>query len=202
MSRTYFPNSEQFDLMNTNLAQIAAAVGAQVDISTWAGIQLAVRMGIAPQILPIGTQLQVNHSVYGNKLYDVVAHDYLKSIHDPNAHTMTLFSHDLLASLQFDSLEAFYYAEAALPAGTYNFTLATAYNQWAAGTYQFTTTQTLPVGGQFTISGYADAAMTTRKVYAFASRTTTTRLEECVITSGNEGTSLGTFAPDSKFALP
>ena len=194
--KIFFPNSQQFDLMNENLAKIAKAVGSQVDITTWAGIQKAVRAGIAPDILPVGTQLLVKHSVYGEHLYDVVAHDYLKSVHDENAHTMTLLCHDQIAAIQFDSMEAFYYAEAELPAGTYNFTLATAYSSWAAGTYQFTLTQALPKGGQLAISGYADAAMTSRQVRAYANQTTTTATESVAITSGNGGTSLGTFGTE------
>lgn len=197
MSKVFFPNSEQFDKMNENLEKIAKAVGSQVDLSTWGGIQKAVRAGIAPDILPVGTQLLVKHSVHGDMLYDVVAHDYLKSVHDENAHTMTLLCHDQLStSIQFDASEAFYYAENDLPAGTYNFTLSAAYSSWAAGTYQFTLTQTLPKGGQLCISGYADAAMTARTVKAYASRTTTTVAETCTITSGSGGTSLGTFGTE------
>ena len=193
MSRLYLPTKEQMDTMNENLAKIAKAVGSQVDISTWEGIQKAVRSGIAKDILPVGSQLAVNHSVYGTRLFDVVAHDYLKSVHDENAHTMTIQQHDLLPSTQFDAPEAFYYADAALAAGTYNFTLAEAYSSWAAGTYQFTLTQTLPQGGQLAISGYADAAMTSRQVRAYANQTTTTVTESVAITSGSGGTSLGTF---------
>ena len=50
--KIFFPNSGQFDKMNENLEKIAKAVGSQVDISTWGGIQKAVRAGIAPDILP------------------------------------------------------------------------------------------------------------------------------------------------------
>ena len=194
--KIFFPNSGQFDKMNENLEKIAKAVGSQVDISTWGGIQKAVRAGIAPDILPVGTQLLVHHNVYGDRLYDVVAHNYFKSVHNENAPTMTLLSHDNIAMAQFDSPEAFYYADAELPAGTYNFTLATAYSSWAAGTYQFTLTQALPKGGQLAISGYADAAMTSRQVRAYASRTTTAVTESVAITSGNAGTSLGTFGEE------
>lgn len=193
MSRLYLPTKEQMDTMNENLAKIAKAVGSQVDISTWEGIQKAVRSGIAKDILPVGSQLAVNHSVYGTRLFDVVAHDYLKSVHDENAHTMTIQQHDLLPSTQFDAPEAFYYAEAELPAGTYNFTLATAYSSWAEGTYQFTLTQAVPAGGQLAISGYADAAMTARQVRSYANRTTTTATESVAITAGSGGTNLGTF---------
>lgn len=198
--KIFFPNSEQFDKMNVNLEKIAKAVGSQVDISTWAGIQKAVRAGIAPDILPIGTQLKVNHSVYGEHLYDVVAHNYLKSAYDENAPTMTLLCHDQIGAFQFDSAEAFYYANAVLPAGTYNFTLSTAYSSWAAGTYQFTTTRQIPKGGQICINGYADIAMTSRKVTTYASQDATSPLETLTITSGSSGTSLGSFGAELNHA--
>lgn len=193
MSKLFLPTEEQMNVMNENLAKIAKAVGSQVDISTWAGIQKAVRSGIAKDILPVGTQLAVNHSVYGTRLFDVVAHDYLKSVHDENAHTMTIQQHDLLPGTQFDAPEAFYYAEAELPAGTYNFTLNTAYVSWAEGTYQFTLTKPVPKGGQLAISGYADAAMTARQVRSYANQTITTVTESVAIISGSGGTNLGTF---------
>lgn len=193
MSKLFLPTKEQMDVMNENLAKIAAAVGSQVDISTWEGIQKAVRSGIAKDILPVGTQLAVNHSVYGTRLFDVVAHDYLKSIHDENAHTMTIQQHDLLPGTQFDASEAFYYAEAELPAGTYNFTLATAYSSWAEGTYQFTLTNPVPKGGQLDISGYVDTAMTALQVRSYANQTTTSTTESVAITAGSGGTNLGTF---------
>lgn len=193
MSKLFLPTKEQMDVMNENLAKIAAAVGSQVDISTWEGIQKAVRSGIAKDILPVGTQLAVNHSVYGTRLFDVVAHDYLKSIHDENAHTMTIQQHDLLPGTQFDASEAFYYAEAELPAGTYNFTLVTAHNSWAEGTYQFTLTKPVPKGGQLDISGYVDTAMTALQVRSYANQTTTSTIESVAITAGSGGTNLGTF---------
>ena len=98
MSKIYLPHAEQFDLMNENLSKIANALAMDMDISTWAGIQKAVRVGVAPDLIPVGTQLAVDHSVYGTHLYDVVAHNYFKSAHDKNAHTMTLMCHDALGS--------------------------------------------------------------------------------------------------------
>ena len=193
MSRLFIPTKEQMDVMNENLAKIAKAVGSQVDISTWAGIQKAVRSGIAKDILPVGTQLAVNHSVYGTHLFDVVAHDYLKSVYDENAHTMTIQQHDLLTSIQFDAPEAFYYAEAELPAGTYNFTIATAFYHWVEGTYQFTLTKPVPKGGQLAISSHADVAMTALQVLSYANQTTMTTTESVAITAGSGGTNLGTF---------
>ena len=106
---------------------------------------------------------------------------------------------DTYKALVFDAPEAFYCHESdtALPAGTYNFTLAAAYSSWAAGTYQFTTTVALPKGGQFALSGNAGTALTSLKVlnltngYADASAA-----EQCTITAGSGGTSLGTFGTE------
>ena len=193
MSKLFLPTKEQMDVMNENLAKIAAAVGSQVDISTWEGIQKAVRSGIAKDILPVGSQLTVNHSVYGNRLFDVVAHDYLKSVHDENAHTMTIQQHDLLPGTQFDAPEAFYYAETQLAAGTYNFTID-GYNKWVAGTYQFTLTKAVPAGGQICVSGQYpyQGNIASAKVSTYSSRTSTTTIESVAITAGSGGTNLGT----------
>ena len=198
MSKLFLPTKEQMDVMNENLAKIAAAVGSQVDISTWEGIQKAVRSGIAKDILPVGTQLAVNHSVYGTRLFDVVAHDYLKSVHDENAHTMTIQQHDLLPGTQFDAPEAFYYAEAELPAGTHNFTIE-GYDKWVAGTYQFTLAQAVPTGGQICVSGKYphEGNITGAKVSTYSSRTSTTAIETVAITEGSGGTNLGTFGVGS-----
>lgn len=193
MSKIYLPHAAQIDEMNEYLSKIANALSSDIDLSTWAGIQKAVRIGVAPDLIPVGTQLVVNHSVYGDMLYDVVAHNYYKSAYDENAHTMTLMCHDTINAMQFDSPEAFYYAENDLPAGTYNVVLKEAYMSWSAGTYQFTLSKVLPKGGQLCISGYADTAITERSVKVYASRTTVEASEIVAITSGNGGTNLGTF---------
>ncbi len=193
MSKTYLPTSEQFDVTLSSIAKIAGVLGAKVDTSTWRGIQNAVKAGLAPQLFPIGTQLVVSHSVYGDMLYDVVAHDHYKSVKDENAHTMTLMCHDLLANMMYDMREAFYYAESELPAGTYSFTIPESYLSWEEGTYHFTLTQALPKGGQLTIDGSSSASITTYNVKSYADPITSTSLETVTISSGNSGTSLGTF---------
>ena len=193
MSRIYLPHADQFDLTNENLAKIANALAASIDLSTWAGIQKAVRVGVAPDLIPVGTQLKVTHSVYGDMLFDVVAHNHFKSAHDKNAHTMTLMSHDIIAAVQFDAREAFYYADDELPAGTYNFTLSKSESSWGAGTYMFNLQETLPKGGQLCIAGQTTDALTSCKVTAFINQNATSEAMVSDITLGNEGTSLGTF---------
>ena len=195
--KVFFPNSTQFDKMNENLEMIARAVGSLVDVSAWEGVRRAVKVGNAPNLFPIGTQLVVHHDVYGDMLYDVVAHDYFKSVHDDKAHTMTLMSRDLLPIMQFDGHEAFYYAETELPAGTYNFTLPKATGMWEQGTYQFTLTEPLPKGGQLMLNGYDDEPIignVTIDVYASGSATSATYT--CQINLGSGGTNLGNFGAE------
>lgn len=200
MSKIYLPHADQFDRMNENLMRIASAIGADMDVSTWVGIQKAVRVGVAPNLIPVGTQLSVNHSVYGDMLFDVVAHNHFKSAYDENAHTMTLMCHDIIAKLQYDAPEAFYCATAELPVGTYNFTVANTYEQWAAGTYQFTLTRALPVGGRLCINSKSNTAMTSCRVLTYESGTSTSVIEDLPITSGNGGSSLGTFGKELNHA--
>ena len=166
----------------------------------WAEVQSIVQSGNAATEFPIGTQFKVQHSVHGEHLYDVVAHDYLKKSDDESAHTMTLLCHDALNSYQFDAREAFYYADQELAAGTYNFTIATTISSWAAGTYQFTLTQALPAGGQLGLSGYYSTALTSLTVKSYESPKATTAIESVVITAGSEGTSLGTFGVELNHA--
>ena len=193
MSKIYLPTSEQMDETLANLDKIAGALGSKIDLSSWASVQKAVRLGLAPELLPIGTQLVVSHDTYGDMLYDVVAHDYFKSEGNDNAHTMTLMCHDLLPGLMYDMREAFYYAESELPAGTYNFTISSSYLSWTEGTYQFTLTKALPAGGQLTIDGSSTAALTSYNVKSYVDRTTGNAIETVAITTGDGGTNLGTM---------
>jgi hypothetical protein len=149
MADINIPNREQWEKMNQYLNTIAKSLDNQVDISTWAGIQKVVRMGRAAELFPIGTQFKVNHSVYGEHLYDVVAHEYFKSSKDENAHTMTLMCHDalLINNMLYDAPEAIYGAEVELPAGTYNFTIPPNHDGFEPGTYQFELDEPLPKGG-------------------------------------------------------
>lgn len=193
MSKVYLPTSEQMDTTLENLERIAGSLGSKAEITSWEDIERAVKAGDAPRLFPIGTQFTVPHSAYGEMVFDVVAHDYFKSAIDENAHTMTLMSHNLIGVVQFDGAEAFYYAETALPAGTYNVTLDETYASWEKGSYQFTLTKTLPEGGHLCINGAANAAITDRFVTAYSYYANTTASETVKITAGKSGTSLGTF---------
>lgn len=193
MSRIYLPTSEQMNTMNENLAKIAAAVGSQVDLSTWKGIRKAVLAKIAPDVIPVGTLLTVKHSVYGDKPWVVLGHNVHKNAHNPDSPTMTLGAVPVLGTLQFDAPESICQVNADLPAGTYNFTI-TAYDKWTAGTYQFTTTQTIPSGGRICVSGQYpyQGNITAAKVSTYARGSSTAIESNLAITAGSGGTNLGT----------
>ena len=163
---------------------------------SWLTVQKNVRLGRGETLFPVGSQLTLKHSVYGDIVMDVVSHDTVKKYGDESAHTMTLMAHDCIMNLQYDAPEAMYYAATELAAGTYNFTVGAAYSKWAAGTYQFTLTQAVPEGGQICISGNAGTALTSLKVNSCASASSTSVIESAAITSGSGGTSLGTLGTE------
>jgi len=175
----------------TKLDDIALAISASsYGDFTWQKLRQLVRSGQASKVYPIGTILpKINHSVYGD-IYWRIEDYYTDANGLKRAKLWSMYQ--VVGSLQYDASEAFYYANSALSAGTYNFIIATTDGDWTAGTYKFTLTQTLPAGGQLVFSTYS-GAITSVKVYAFASRTTTTKTEECVITAGSGGTNLGTL---------
>ena len=191
MAENFFPSAKDFDEMGNHLESIAKLLSnkAEVDVNDWDSIHRAVRMGFAPGALPIGTQLVVNHSVYGDITLDVVAHDHYKSADIEGAHTMTLMCHDVITSIRFDEKEAFYYAEEELPAGTYHFYVTS--DSSAAG--QFTLDQPLAKGGQLFINGNPSYSIDSSEILAYDYPSSQTVPKTYPITVGTEGTCIGTL---------
>lgn len=193
MSKVYLPHADQFNQMNENLKKIANAIGSTHDVSTWAGIQRVVRVGIAPSLMPVGTQLLVNHSEYGNMLYDVVAYDHFKSPYDANAHTMTLMCHEAIGWMQYDAPEAFCVKDS-LGVGTYHFTIPQNHEEWVAGTYQFSLTTGYGMDVTIGIENELDDANNpTGNLYAVIRNSNKGAIVKRPITLGNAGTNLGTL---------
>ena len=116
-------------------------------------------------------------------------------------HSITLQLHDQWGTaLVYDSSEAaFYIDEDAYPnglaAGTYNFTWNYTTGSMVNGTYQFTLTEDVPVGGQIVIGTNSNStALTSCNITTYATVGSTTPIESnIVIAFGSEGTSLGTL---------
>ncbi|MEG1891485.1 MAG: DUF6273 domain-containing protein [Clostridia bacterium] len=189
-----FPSKSLLLSIDGHLGEIAAGVHRQnFTEKDWAYVADATRRGLHRDALPIRTRMTETHGVYGAMPMNVIGHDHDLDPSGASPYSITMESHKLLESTQFDAQEAFYYAAEELPAGTHNFIVPTTYDKWAAGTYQFTLTQAVPAGGQLCVSGYASTALTALSVKSFASRTSTTAIETVTIAAGSTGTCLGTF---------
>ena len=127
-------------------------------------------------------------------LFDVVDH---RTVTDPADNTqkpaMFLLMHSVIYSKQFDAIEALFYAEEGLAAGTYHFTIQN-YDATYGGnkTYQFTLTQAVPAGGQIVLDWPYNQQLLGRSVKTYASATNTTQIEAAVLSEGTDGTDLGT----------
>lgn len=166
---------------------------AKIVVESWEDVQKIVRLGLAPKTFAIGDQLICNHATYGELVWDIIGFDHDVPTDDTQTHSMTIQLHSLLSdSLMFDAIEALYYAETELPAGTYNFTLVSGYDTTYGGgkTYYFTIANPVPAGGQIVFNwGYQKQAAEC-KISTYASQTSTTVIESVGVTEGSEGTAL------------
>lgn len=161
-------------------------------ISTWADVRNAVRLGLGATLFPPGYEFEVNIPNSSNKIIFVVrGHDTIKPKNSRLTHSMVLETKFVFgnngtsySSVQFDAVEALYYAETALAPGTYTIYWNESY-YLSAGDYQFTTTQEIPAGGQIVFNGSS--------VTTYSTVGGTTALETGIsFISGSEGTALGT----------
>lgn len=169
----------------------------------WTYIANQVAHGNGARLYPVASQFIIPHTEYGNMVFDVLHHitpasDAMLKAMLPTGkdYGMVLGMHHAIYSTQFDSEEALYYAEEAMPADTYVFRISSTWSQATAGYYKFTTTQTIPAGGQVgPIISIADTAPANWKVSTYADGSATTAIESnLVITSAtdeNDGTFLG-----------
>lgn len=172
-------------------------------ISDWGEVSSLVEEGAAVDAFPVGTILHTpwadvrpNVTTEWDFLWRVVHHGTVELRDGETVNAMYLQSKLCLPfATAYDVREAFYAAGSdGLAAGTYHINSGAGYQQMAANTdYQFTLTQDLPAGGQliFKDSTYSVAPTT---VQAFASGSATEATEECAVTVGSGGTSLGTLA--------
>ena len=119
-------------------------------------------------------------------LFDVVDH---RQITDPvtgeSKPGMVLFMHHCIYGRQVDQSEAMYYAEEALPAGNYCFTVKnqTWYTADNDKTYYFTLTQDVPAGGQICLSMTNNATLEGKSAKTYASPTSTEVIETATLSA-------------------
>ena len=172
-------------------------------------IQQIVRAGLGPKYFGIGEQLVVTWNDGTNDYdmpFDVVHHGNVVNGVGDTVPGMYLQSHYALPGVQFDGNEAFYSAsDAALPSGTYYFTMG---NAWGSNVvkdkiYEFTTTQAVPKGGLLVLgtassrtSGLPDISPTNWRVRTYATQKDTNTIEILTLSDveSSEGTDLGTLS--------
>ena len=147
----------------------------------------AIISGAGAKLFPVGTTFT---TVKGNYAYPwAFMHHGKLPDGRPYADVRVIRAVNLL---QFDSQEAFYYCETALPAGTYHFNVPAAYNACAAGDYQFTLSSGVPAGGRISFNfvpyNYSPIG---RNVNVYDAPNSFTVSQTAVISSGSGGTSLG-----------
>lgn len=154
--------------------------GSAIVVSAWDELQRKVRANDTSDI-SIGDQYTCSQGS-GELTWDVIGKN-IDTPANPNlSHALTLRVHNLLPdNLEFDAAEAFYACQSeALSAGTY-------YYNSGDTNYQFTLTQSVPVGGQLVCTDNSTLS-------SYASGSSTTPIETVNVTSGSSGTNLGTLA--------
>ena len=217
----YFTNlNDKMKDTNTTLGQISTELGLLAisnagDLNDPTTMARLVRAGMGETAYPVGSQVTVTHSVYGDLVFDVVAHNFHKKTGDENAPTMTLLMHDTIPDISFDAAELLWANTTgkALPAGTYNFALYYGgFNNYMMiitdtdGTYQFTTTKEIPKNGGFRHSTIGLRTTTNKSGVTGGTITTydasgTVVESDLAVTEGSDGTALGTASGYKKFCV-
>lgn len=191
-------------------------------LETWAEIQEVVRMGKIGQFLNAeSSQLVVPISTGGeaavNYDFDVLGIDEDVPVNPALSHVLTIQAHNMLefGSIMFDPTQYLFAVTAeacteygwpatGMPAGTYNITIDHGSYRGGTtqdGTYQFTTTVEVPVGGgvRHTQIGthrndgnYSKANLIAGTFTTYAADRTTALESGLTTTEGNNGTNLGT----------
>ena len=147
---TKLPSAAQFDEMNEYLAVIAG-MGNVKNMDAY-DIQRMVRNGTIGNVMSVGDFFTVGING-ANWLFQAAAFDYDVPVNPNFTHSLRLLMYPCFANVPLDAQEAIYYAPADLPAGTYWF-LDNQKNKY----YSFTTTKTLPAGGQIVCGWTSDSA--------------------------------------------
>jgi len=203
--------------VDTDLAPYDVTIDGHIRYTYWGKIREDVRSGLAQTKFPVGTILYDNEDETTGRAFQVVGYD---KHFDPSltargyTHSMTLCQLNLSGPWQFDATEAFLYTTVEMQPGTYKFKIPnydTAYG--GNKTYYFTSTASVPVDSQITLSWAYQQLPSTVTAYAGPNPQTKTtaitgfnalQLSEWVEGESPEAIDLGTIKlsnndPDSAY---
>ena len=185
---------------NALLEVMAAEQLAQVTENFDEIVEL-VEDGLAPDVLHIGSQINLEWTDVASNTKYIVPHDIVHygdvELDDGEVRHNSMFlswHYCTPFGMPFDADEAFYYAETALPAGTYSVTMGLNWGTYVVNnkTYKFTLTRDVPAGGRLAgFNAAPDTAATNWRVKSYDANFTL--IEEVTPVEGSGGTSLGTF---------
>lgn len=203
--------------VDTTLAPYNVIVDGHIKYTYWGKIREDVRSGLAQTKFPVGTILYDNNDETTGRAFQVVGYD---KHFDPSltargyTHSMTLCQLKLSGPWQFDATEAFLYTTVEMQPGTYKFKIPN-YDTTYGGnkTYYFTSTASVPVDSQITLSWAYQQLPKTVTAYAGPNPQTNTtaitgfnalQLSEWVEGESPEAIDLGTIKlanndPDSAY---
>lgn len=196
--------SAEMDKINNHILKLSRK---EYDFDTNGVIDIvkALRAGDG-DLVPIGQEFSVTHSVYGNIDFVVRRFNVDKVANDPTRPTLTIQPKYLLsvsagttaATFQYDRPEAFCVVDTEIEAGTVcKFTTPT-YGGWTSGTYKFTATEAIAEGSMLCISAYQNTALTSCKVNVYETpKSTETSAQYDISADDNTATlNLGTWGTD------
>ena len=192
---------------NILLSQLVSAASA-TPAATLQEIHAIVQAGEAANVFSIGDQILVNWNDGTNDYvlpFDIVHFADVTLQDGETVPGMFIQSHYALMGIQFDATEAIFVAPAAMPAGTYHFTIGTNWGTHCVKdkVYQFTTATEIPEGGCIVVGGSdtfytwgaPDVNPSNWKVWTFGSLSSVTPLDNGLsLSEGSDGTDLGTIS--------
>lgn len=199
----------KMDSFDKRIELLEATVTKDVTNISKASILDIVTNGVADKYFSVGDQILTTYNS-GTTTYDCPFDIVdIRDVVNGSGHTvpgMILQSHYALSGVQFDASEAAYVTESALPAGTYNFKIGTTGGSFVSDTYlSFTTTESVPSGGQIVLSKSSDIYTAANdpsvwSCFTFESPDSTVPIETVSLSTTEAGTNLGILASDSLYS--
>lgn len=185
-------------------------------VETWKAAQTFVQNGMGSKIFPTAAQLVMNDTSGTQWDLDVLGNDEDAAVDESIKHVLSLQFHSIFSygSIPFDPPQYLFAVTAEslawlgiegteLPAGTYHVTGNHSTNGSVTtedGTYQFTTTKPIPIGGgirhssigQYRSGGYGKSYILNGTFMTYGEGRYSLLESGLATTEGSEGTSLGT----------
>ena len=197
--------SDRTSTAENRINTLAAAVGG-LHADSWNVVLDIVDTGLGAAAFPVGTQFVTPNSDLGDITWEVADHQDVEDAGGNVVHGMQLLMYYIhKAAIRWDAAEMLTYFEDGLPAGTYYFTIPTAYNveyndlitdeDTDTMPVQFTTTKDIPAGGGIRLN-WGSANLSDGFVYTYPDNATdyaddNELTEKCAVSRGTDGTFLG-----------